>query len=382
MVFDQFSLMAAIGFSSTALSLTLFMTWIGSLADRFLLSWSVGMAAIVVGVVLFSIIGEPFDPLLQLGSFWLLIAGFALVYAGALQFCLGSANWPLVAAMTGGSLFATSLPFLFGLSGIGTVMGNLGIAVLVGLTARHYWAGRREALLPMLANTALYGAASLSFVLCALALTLQGDAVLTARPSNWAEDINSIVMIICVTGIGAVSLALHQFRIARRHKRDAMTDGLTGLLNRRALFEHYEQAPTNGGLGLLVMDLDHFKAINDGFGHAGGDLVLQHFAEVISTELRPNDRAAQLGGEEFCAALPAITAKEARKIAERIRAALEAEPVLTEKGEARATVSVGVAISVPGESFETALGRADAALYVAKQEGRNRVHSSGLKRVA
>jgi hypothetical protein len=89
----------------------------------------------------------------------------------------------------------------------------------------------------MAANATLYLIASASFVACGYALAEQGQFILTARPSNWAEDVNSIVVIAGLTGIGTLSLTLNQARIANRHKSEAMTDALTRLLNRRALFD-------------------------------------------------------------------------------------------------------------------------------------------------
>jgi diguanylate cyclase (GGDEF)-like protein len=173
-----------------------------------------------------------------------------------------------------------------------------------------------------------------------------------------------------------LSLTINQIRTTNRHKSEAMTDPLTGLLNRRALFEDRAQAvPPN--TAILLMDLDHFKAINDKFGHAAGDRVLRVFAEVIFSNIRAHDVAARLGGEEFCILMSSSSPKSAAAVAERVRATLEGLAFQTPDGTINATVSVGVAIrSTNPETLQALLNRADAALYRAKADGRNRVHIS------
>jgi GGDEF domain-containing protein len=127
-----------------------------------------------------------------------------------------------------------------------------------------------------------------SFIACGYALAEQGQLILTSRPANWAEEINSIVAIAGLSGMGALSLTLNQMRIANGHKSDAMKDALTGLLNRRALLDNPEEiAPT--GTAVVMMDLDYFKTINDRFGHDSGDRILMAFADVIHANIRSND---------------------------------------------------------------------------------------------
>jgi diguanylate cyclase (GGDEF)-like protein len=106
-----------------------------------------------------------------------------------------------------------------------------------------------------------------------------------------------------MTGIGALSLALNQGRLARHHRRDALTDPLTGLLNRRALFDMHGNVPVGAFTAVVVFDLDNFKAINDEFGHAAGDEVLRVFAAELAGNLRQTDVAARMGGEEFALVL-------------------------------------------------------------------------------
>lgn len=160
-----------------------------------------------------------------------------------------------------------------------------------------------------------------------------------------------------------------------------MTDALTGLLNRRALL----QSPSGTvprGTALVAMDLDHFKTINDQFGHDSGDQTLSAFAELIRSNIRSTDLAARIGGEEFCVVLSNSSARASAAIAERIRAQTEAMTIRTASASIRTTVSAGIAYSTGADTIQSLLIRADEALYEAKASGRNRVKVSGLTLVA
>ena len=159
-------------------------------------------------------------------------------------------------------------------------------------------------------------------------------------------------------------------------ERLARTDALTGLANRRTLHEDLQReiaraGRLNASLSVIIADLDHFKSINDRFGHILGDSVLVHAAAVFATQSRPYDLAARYGGEEFILLLPATTTEEAVAIAERIRK--EVEGLEVPECPARLTLSLGVASWRTGEAPESFVSRADAALYHAKDAGRNRV---------
>jgi diguanylate cyclase (GGDEF)-like protein len=381
MFLDQYSIIVAIGFSGASLGLTLFMMWIIGKSETHLLNSSVGLAFIVAGVVFFSGIVKNFDANFLLVAFVLLIAGCGFLYAGAAKFCSNKSDWWVSFSIVFLGSLITCAPFVIGYSGLGTIAGNTMIGILLCLTARQYWLGRAESPLPMFANAALYFVASVSFLACAYALAQQGQLILTARPANWAEDINSIVVIIGLTGTGALSLTLHQARIANRHERDAMTDALTGLLNRRAILANpLENAPK--GTAVVVMDMDHFKSINDQFGHDSGDRTLKIFADLIRANVHPGDLAARIGGEEFCILLSSSSPRAAAAIAEEIRSQTEAMTIPASSGVIRTTVSAGVAYSGGGETIQSMLIRADKALYEAKAAGRNRVKVSRLSLVA
>ena len=197
--------------------------------------------------------------------------------------------------------------------------------------------------------------------------------VLDARPDNWAEHFNAIMSIAGITGIGALSLGLNQSRAARRHQQEARTDLLTGLLNRRALFDSLSNGQLHESDAVIAFDLDRFKAINDRHGHCGGYLVLRCFAEVLRLHARQGDLAARTSGEEFILVMRDTSLALAIDTAERIRASFAASDVKAARGEIKATASAGVALPQSvDESFEDVLKRADAALYKAKDTGRNR----------
>ncbi|MCX7319769.1 MAG: GGDEF domain-containing protein [Hyphomicrobiales bacterium] len=375
MFLDQHSLFIAIGVSCTALAFTLLATWVVARSETYLLAWSTGLALTVLALLFYLGI-ERYQPTYQLVSFVLLILGFALIYRGTVQFCTHRSNWTFTIAIAALALLPTVAAFVTGYTGVGTAVANFAITGLTTLAAFQYWKGRSEAPLLMITNALLYLATAASFAACGYVLLANGQYVLTERPSNWAEEFNSLMIIVGLTGIGALSLTINQIRTTNRHKSDAMTDPLTGLLNRRALFEDRSQAVVQNA-AVLLMDLDHFKAINDKFGHAGGDRVLRVFAEVIFSNIRAHDVAARLGGEEFCILLSSSGPKSAASVAERIRATLEGLAFQAPEGTIKATVSIGVAIrSSAPETLQTLLNRADAALYRAKADGRNRVHIS------
>jgi diguanylate cyclase len=175
--------------------------------------------------------------------------------------------------------------------------------------------------------------------------------------------------------IGALERALAEAR------REATTDMLTGLPNRRAFDEHLRrcasQAVRNGdSLALLIADIDRFKAINDTWGHPVGDAVLRRVAQTVQACLREPSQAARLGGEKFSALLPDTSLEAARQVAERIRTAVSEKTFSvrsTGKELGAVTISIGVALYHPGEPLPCFVERADAALYQAKQAGRNRV---------
>lgn len=175
-------------------------------------------------------------------------------------------------------------------------------------------------------------------------------------------------------------------------KEHADTDPLTRLLNRRTFMafardtmeQHNRYARS---FAVLTIDIDHFKQVNDLHGHPIGDLVLQRIAAVIGLEIRPSDKLARMGGEEFAVLLREVGAPQALEVAERIRDAVSSTPVRTGDQDIFVSVSIGVALPVRAErDVHEVMARSDIALYSAKAAGRNAVvlHElpSAIRRVA
>lgn len=382
MLLDQNSLLIAIGIAASGLMLTLLVAWAGARKDKYLLSWGVGLAFVVVAVIVYGLFSEPYDPALQFAAFEMLITGLALTHAGAVMFRVGAIGVARPISIWAVATGSMGLAFALGYSGIGTAIANLGCAGYFLMAGAEFWRGRAEAPLAMWVQTLLYWLCAASFILCAAVLLFSGQFVLTARPSNWAEDLNSLVIIVALAGIGALALAINHLRAANVARKLASTDSLTGLLSRRALFDLVDGMPLRDGTAVVMLDLDSFKTINDSFGHAVGDDVLVRFAAIVRQSLRPADVAARLGGEEFCLVLSQVDAAEACDVAERIRTELEASGPLSD-AFGPPTVSAGVAIVFGGDdTFDSLLRRADSALYTAKQDGRNRVQAPKPRLVA
>jgi diguanylate cyclase (GGDEF)-like protein len=158
----------------------------------------------------------------------------------------------------------------------------------------------------------------------------------------------------------------------------ATIDSLTGLVNRRAFFERTDSARLlasrlRSPIALMMIDIDHFKRLNDRFGHATGDEALCLFAATAQQTLRDHDIMGRLGGEEFALVLPATDIEGALQAAERLRDAVSAAVMPTSGNQYTMTVSIGVVVIDPNEHINSALARADHALYAAKSGGRDRV---------
>jgi diguanylate cyclase (GGDEF)-like protein len=164
-------------------------------------------------------------------------------------------------------------------------------------------------------------------------------------------------------------------------KQISITDELTGLRNRRYIFERldeeFERARRSGHpLSLIMLDIDHFKRINDTYGHLFGDLVLQATAARIKLSLRKHDLVGRIGGEEFLVICPDSSNADTLVVAERIRAVVNDAVISNEVHEIQVALSAGVTdLKDADRSFEKLFSRADSALYLAKEQGRNRVAS-------
>jgi diguanylate cyclase (GGDEF)-like protein len=175
-----------------------------------------------------------------------------------------------------------------------------------------------------------------------------------------------LIAAICAPHVDVVRLA-----------RLSQVDPLTGSLNRRGFDDAFPEVQARDGkvdpLSVVMVDIDHFKAINDELGHVVGDEVLKHVATMLGEALRAGDAVVRYGGEEFLLILPGVEAERAARVAERARGLVQKYPALVAGQRIGVTVSLGVAQRRPGEPRESVIERADQAMYVAKRSGRDRV---------
>jgi len=197
--------------------------------------------------------------------------------------------------------------------------------------------------------------------------------------SYWLVVSISDALICAMTAVGV--LAVIASDVMDEIKTDALIDTLSGLFNRRGFEPRALKALAKRKAGkppaMILTDLDHFKSINDLFGHSGGDLIIRRFAEVLKEKAPGDAIMARLGGEEFSIMLPSSAADSARQLAEEMRTAFKQIALDTVAGEANPTASFGVAIAREAEDLQSLMERADRALYEAKGSGRDCVHLAG-----
>jgi diguanylate cyclase (GGDEF)-like protein len=178
-----------------------------------------------------------------------------------------------------------------------------------------------------------------------------------------------------------LALTIRHTALVDELRQSSTHDELTGLANRRLLGARLKREIDRArrfetDLAVLMLDIDHFKQLNDRFGHPTGDAVLRDIARVLEEGVRSIDTVARAGGEEFVVVLPRTDAGAAERVADKLRSRISAHDVPELGGEARVTISLGVALLMPGESSDSLLARADRALYDAKDAGRDRVRLS------
>jgi diguanylate cyclase (GGDEF)-like protein len=253
------------------------------------------------------------------------------------------------------------------------------VAVYAALTATELWWERRRTLQnrwPAIVVPLLHG-----FVL--MLPILLGDLLHTRdgafSGSIWVTMF-AIELVLYAVGTVFVIFMLVSERAVTAHKTAASMDPLTGMFNRRGFAEAcarvIEREATAGRpVTALIFDIDHFKSINDRFGHPAGDEILKLFAAVVVNNLRISDLSGRIGGEEFAALLP-CSLEEGVVAAERVREAFQDAGIVCEEGAVDTTVSIGVAGGPAGTELEVLLAAADTALYQAKRGGRNRVEAA------
>ena len=222
--------------------------------------------------------------------------------------------------------------------------------------------------------------AAIGYAQRGLSVLLDPASVAASMTTHSAVNVGSAFSyVVLALAFHAMLMVLVVARLVAQLHLISHRDGLTGLLNRRAMQEALEaqmrRSRRNGeAFVLMMLDADHFKAINDQHGHAVGDLVLKHLSTLLHSGMREVDRLARFGGEEFLVLLPGVTLAEAIPVAERLRALVAATPLADGDAAISVSVSVGIAEWVGAtEDLSRLLVRADAALYQAKQRGCDRV---------
>jgi two-component system, cell cycle response regulator len=233
-------------------------------------------------------------------------------------------------------------------------------------------------LLPLLDERPLVARSSLPLVApIHLGSALLGTLLFAPGERGASNEDRQLVSIVA-TELGG---PLRIVSLVEEARQLAMSDPLTGLMNRRAFVEAMGRELSRANryglpLSMLLLDVDHFKKVNDTRGHEAGDLVLKGVSATVHSIARKSDIVGRWGGEEFVLGLPQATAAGARVAAERLRRAVaDASFALPDGPALRVTVSIGVAHGVKGEPLETIVARADEAMYLAKSRGRNRVET-------
>lgn len=218
-------------------------------------------------------------------------------------------------------------------------------------------------------------------------VALRGAVEFSTPESALSPNALQLVIFLFVIAQGIAGsmgfILLIKERADRNNLQLAMTDSLTGLFNRRAFMSLAEKECTFAKrnclpLALVMIDIDHFKSINDRYGHAAGDAALAGVAKMLSSRLRKQDTIGRYGGEEFCAILPSTDLPGAAAVGEALRAALESTPLPLAHGDIYLTISIGITAYPEKEAgqspdLDQLFENADAALYQAKREGRNRI---------
>lgn len=285
--------------------------------------------------------------------------------------------WPAAIGTLGVFWFAAVQPNL----GIRIVFASLALAFVMFAcvyTLQRY--GERQ---PMTSQRVQ----ALIFLVIALLMVVRGVQTLFIPPSEASllqtgNSVRALSLVIMTTlpVIGTTAfLLMCSERIRRQWQQAASTDYLTGLANRRTVAQAGTQAfalarREGGRLSLAVLDVDHFKRINDQHGHDAGDLALKYLAEKLLAACEENDLTGRLGGEEFILLWQGADATRALRSAERLQDALRAQPLRIGEAPIALTVSIGIAVLDDSQAdFDELLRQADRALYAAKAEGRDRV---------
>jgi diguanylate cyclase (GGDEF)-like protein len=369
------------------LGLLLLFAWVQNTAITAVACWGFAHLLRAASVMLFGLYGSTSDLISIDFANALLFTAFAVTWTGARLF---DYRKPMPILILGGAILwfvACRIPAFADSFNLRVLLSSGIITAYTWATAFEFWRGRSEplvsrwpAIFMLFAHGSLY-----------LLRTPFAAMLLPWLPANdqifesvWLT-VMSFEALLFGIAIAFILLAMAKERTEYRHKTAALVDPLTGISNRRAFLLDGEtllkkQASAPRPTAVMLLDLDNFKSINDRFGHAVGDRVLEIFADVSSGCLRRSDLFGRLGGEEFAAVLRDTTRERALAVAEQIRASF-AEATREVEGEAiAATVSIGIVVSHDAVlDLSALLAQADHALYRAKDSGRNRVEVASIE---
>jgi len=359
------------------LGLLLFFAWAQNFSKRSLAWWGSAHIMRAVSIMLLGLYGTVPDSLSIDLANAVLFGSFALTWCGARVFDRRSPEPALALAGVAIWLLACRVHTFVDTVELRILVGSGIVTTYTWATAFEFWRGRDEALVsrwPAIFMLFAHGALFLLRTpLSSVAHAPSGNLAM----SGWL-DLLSLEALLFTISIAFILLAMAKERTEYRHRAAASTDPLTGIANRRGFLEQAalsKRATTgNQPTAVLLFDLDHFKTINDQYGHAIGDRALQIFADVAKAHIGTAGNLGRWGGDEFVAVLTNTSREIAATVAERIRAALEDAASDIDGRVVGATVSTGMAFSSHG-AFElpSMLLQADQALYRAKNAGRNRL---------
>jgi diguanylate cyclase (GGDEF)-like protein len=367
------------------LGLLLLFAWVQNTAIRAVAWWGFAHLLRASSVMLFGMYGSVSELVsIDLANV-LLFTAFALTWTGARVF---DGRKPLPILLFGGAalwLVLCRVPAIAESFDIRVLLSSGIITAYTWATAYEFWRGRNEPLVSRWpAIFMLFAHGSLYLLRTPLGAMLPFSPTSNEVFESVWLTVLSFEALLFTIAIAFILLAMAKERTEHRHKTAALVDPLTGIANRRAFMQDTEthlkrQANDPRPTGVMLLDLDNFKSINDRFGHAIGDRVLQIFAEVANAGMRRSDIVGRLGGEEFAAMLADTTHDRAMAVAEQIRADFAEATQEVDGRPVVATVSIGVVISQDSVCDMSALlAQADHALYSAKEKGRNRVEVASL----
>ena len=365
------------------LGLLLLFAWVQNPSIRAVAWWGFAHILRAGSIALFGLYGNAPDFVSIDVANALLLTAFAVTWMGARVF--DGRRVRLTALFAGAAvwiLISRAMPNSQALDA-GVLASSGIIATYTWLTAYEFWRGRSEPLVSRWpAIFMLFAHGSLYLLRTPVSAMLTGLPASEVFGSVWLTVLSFEGLLFTIS-IAFILLAMAKERTEFRHKTAAMVDPLTGVANRRAFLQASDDLMRQHGseersVSVMLFDLDHFKQINDRFGHALGDRVLQIFADTVSINLRPTDIFGRLGGEEFAACLRNVGVEYTVALAERIRGDFEKAAAIVAGSTVGSTVSVGVVVSQQTPfDLHALLGRADQALYAAKERGRNRVELAG-----